>query len=77
MAQLTIYIDDATLLRIERSARQEKASISRWVKQRLTASLEEKGWPPGYFEFLQKSPCKGIDIPPDLSSSLDCKRSVL
>ena len=77
MAQLTIYIDDKTLARIERSASQEKDSISRWVKKRLTASLDEKGWPAGYFEFLQSAPCKEIEIPRDLSSDLDCKRAKL
>ena len=48
MAQLTIYLDDKTLDSITKSAKGEKDSVSRWVKKRLSASLET-GWPEGYF----------------------------
>ena len=51
MAQVTIYIDDDTLKKIERSARQHKDSISSWVKKRLIGSLAGD-WPAGYFDLF-------------------------
>jgi hypothetical protein len=48
MAQLTIYLDDESIKKIETAAALEKSSVSKWVKTRLMHSLENK-WPANYF----------------------------
>ncbi len=44
MSQLTIYLDDESLRKIEAAAAMEKSSLSKWVKARLMQSLEDL-WP--------------------------------
>ena len=51
MAQLTVYIDEATRRRIEVAARRAEVSVSQWVKQRLANALETE-WPDGFFDLL-------------------------
>jgi hypothetical protein len=48
MSQLTVYIDEDTLKKIELAARRAHESISKWVKKSLVSTLENK-WPEGYF----------------------------
>lgn len=48
MAQLTIYLDEQSIQRIEEAASAEHLSVSRWVKARLIRSLDGE-WPAGYF----------------------------
>ena len=48
MAQLTIYLDEQSIQRIEEAASAEHVSVSRWVKARLIRSLDGE-WPAGYF----------------------------
>lgn len=48
MAQLTIYLDEQSIRRIEEAATAEQVSVSRWVKARLIRSLDGE-WPTGYF----------------------------
>ncbi len=49
MGQITIYMDDVSLKKIEAAAKKEHDSVSRWVKKRLLSSLES-GWPKDYFD---------------------------
>ena len=51
MAQLTIYLDEATLRQVVSAAKREHASTSQWVKKRLAASLHGT-WPARYFELF-------------------------
>jgi hypothetical protein len=76
MAQLTIYIDDETLRRIEKSSRQEHSSVSSWVRKRLTASLNS-GWPAGYFETFSSLKSSGLERPVQISAQSDRKRAEL
>ena len=48
MSQLTIYLDDESIRKIESAAALEKSSVSKWVKNRLVQSLENQ-WPANYF----------------------------
>jgi hypothetical protein len=48
MSQLTIYLDDESIRKIENAAALEKSSVSKWVKNRLIQSLENQ-WPTNYF----------------------------
>jgi hypothetical protein len=77
MAQLTIYIDDETLARVERSARKEKGSVSAWVKKRLTGSLSND-WPAGYFNVFGSLKEDGSFVrPPQPDARADRKREIL
>lgn len=51
MAQLTIYIDDQTLSKVEKSANLANMSVSKWVRDKLYAVVE-KEWPRGYFRLF-------------------------
>ena len=76
MAQLTIYLDDDTIKRIENAAGHEHSSISKWVKNRLLESLE-KQWPSDFFS-LQGSLSEGdLMEPPELDFSQDTPREKL
>lgn len=80
MAQLTVYIDESTLKKINLAAKQEGESVSKWVKKRLEKSLvDAKGWPKGYLEWLSslKDNPVDIDVPEDLGWDLDRPREKL
>lgn len=47
MPQLSLYIDDETLSKIETAAKINKTSISKWVSERLRESLANT-WPDNY-----------------------------
>ncbi len=76
MAQLTIYIDEDTLKKIERSARQHKDSISSWVKKRLSGSLAEE-WPAGYFDVFGSLRHEGFARPQQPDAKADRPREGL
>ena len=76
MAQLTVYIDDETLKRIEFSARQEKGSVSSWVRRRLTTALDV-GWPAGYFDLFGSLKNSGLERPAQIPWDKDRKRAEL
>lgn len=40
MPQISLYIDEATLKKVENAARKNRISISKWVAQQLRARLE-------------------------------------
>jgi hypothetical protein len=48
MAHLTIYLSDELEKRVRRAAKTSKKSVSKWVAERVTSSVESS-WPP---EFL-------------------------
>lgn len=48
MAHLTIYLTDEVERRVRKAAKVAKVSVSRWVAERVSQSVE-KSWPP---EFL-------------------------
>lgn len=48
MPQLSLYIDEPTLKKIEVLAKIEKKSISKWVRLKLKKVIE-KTWPDDYF----------------------------
>jgi hypothetical protein len=48
MAHLTIYLNDDTERRVRKAAKAAKVSVSKWVADRVTKSVETS-WPP---EFL-------------------------
>ena len=51
MAQITIYMDEKTLKKVEVAARKEHDSVSKWIKKRIIKDLEST-WPPKFFELF-------------------------
>lgn len=48
MAQLSLYFDEPTLKLLEKAAKANNLSVSKWVKSKVLRSLKEE-WPDNYF----------------------------
>ncbi|MCG6141038.1 MULTISPECIES: toxin-antitoxin system, antitoxin component [Leptospira] len=73
MPQLSLYIDQETLKKIELAAKKEKVSISQWVKGKLQSSFEKK-WPDNYFQLYGSIEDESFKRPDSLSFKNDSKR---
>ena len=73
MAQLTLYMDEETLKRIEKAAQKEHQSISMWVKNRLKHVLQTR-WPEHYFELMGLLKKEKLTRPKQLSFARDTRR---
>ncbi len=51
MPQISLYIDEETLKKVEKAAKKEHVSISKWVGLNIQRSLE-KEYPKGYFNLF-------------------------
>ncbi len=49
MGQMTIYLDEASMREIKRSAEREHVSVSNWARRRLCEAVRHT-WPADYFE---------------------------
>ena len=76
MAQLTVYIDEETLKKIEKAALGEGASISKWVKRKLTEVMESR-WPRDYFQLFGSLAGERLRRPDSLHVKDDAKRERL
>ncbi len=76
MSQLTIYLDDESLRKIENAAALEKSSVSKWVKNRLVQSLENQ-WPTNYFSLFGSLSEKDLPAVSKLDFSQDAARESL
>jgi hypothetical protein len=76
MAQLTIYIDDDSIKRIEEAAAREKSSVSGWVKKRLVQSLEDQ-WPAEYLKLLGTLADGDLQRPSEPEPAADAPRESL
>lgn len=61
MAQLSLYMDDASMEELRTDAEAAGKSISSYAREVLEKRHEPKhgwvnGWPPGYFELFGSSP---------------------
>ena len=62
MPQISLYIDSDTLKKITNRAKREGQSISKWVKSRISESIE-KDWPADYFSLFGSIDDKSFDRP--------------
>lgn len=51
MPQLSLYISQDTLKKVEKAAKDSKTSISKWVSNKLETSLQDD-WPDNYFDLF-------------------------
>jgi hypothetical protein len=73
MSQLSLYIQDSTLNKIEAMAKEENVSISNWVKQRIELSIESE-WPDSFFALYGSIKDKSFKTPKKLNFKKDSKR---
>ncbi len=76
MGQLTVYINDDILKKIEKAAKHEHTSISKWVKERLEKSFDQR-WPGGYAEILGSLKGMNMKRPKQPPLSKDVRRASL
>lgn len=51
MPQISLYVDEEVLKKVEAAAKLENKSISKWVSSKLQASLVNQ-WPEEYFNIF-------------------------
>jgi hypothetical protein len=73
MPQLSLYIDENTLKKIELAAKIEKTSISKLVVKKLNESFKDK-WPENFEKLFGSVTDKTFDVPERMSSKNDLKR---
>jgi hypothetical protein len=73
MPQLSLYFDQPTLDRVEKAARDAHLSVSKWVRSRLSNSLN-KNWPEGYFDLFGSIKDDSFSRPESPSFGIDVKR---
>ncbi|MBE2202999.1 MAG: toxin-antitoxin system, antitoxin component [Chthoniobacterales bacterium] len=64
MAQLTIYLDAKSEGLIERAAKREALSLSRWAREKLILAAGAPTWPEGYASVLGSISDESFQAPP-------------
>ncbi len=76
MAQLSLYIDEETLRKIELAAKIEKTSLSKWVVSRLKDAVEGS-WPRSFGELFGSIEDETFTVPEKMTFDSDSKREYL
>jgi hypothetical protein len=71
MAQLTIYLDEKSGKLIERAARRESLSLSRWAREKLVLAAGSPEWPDGYESVLGSISDASFRAPADGDAARD------
>ena len=73
MAQLTLYVDEKLLHRIESEAKKEKSSVSRWVSKRL-AMVFNRHWPSSFLATAGALKDEGLSRPAQKEFGIDGRK---
>jgi hypothetical protein len=77
MPQVSLYLDKDTMRRVTRAARDERVSISRWVRERVVRETGPR-WPASYEDqVLGSLRDETLDRPPPLKRAHNSKRAKL
>jgi hypothetical protein len=71
MAQLTIYLDEKSGQLIEKAARRESVSLSRWAREKLLLAAGAPAWPASYSELLGSLDDASFVPPPEMPPGKD------
>ena len=74
MSQLTIYLEESTLKKIEHYSNMENLSISKWVKKCVLKALDDKLQPAYFKVFGALSDEDDFNAPPQGEFLQDAKR---
>jgi len=73
MSQLTLYVDEKMLKKIEMESKKEKLSVSRWVTQKLALVLK-RSWPSHFLETAGALKGEGLKRPPQNDFAADVRK---
>ncbi|AEJ18728.1 hypothetical protein [Gracilinema caldarium] len=76
MPQLSIYIDEPTLEKVEKAAKRHNTSISKWVVEQLKASIDPV-YPASYENLFGSIDDSTFTEPNELHFGADMKRESL
>ena len=76
MPQISLYIDEKTLKKIESAANREHISISKWVAEQLRARVEPV-YPTNFEELFGSISDNSFKKPKEISFDYDSKREGL
>ena len=76
MPQISLYIDEATLKKVENAAFRQHVSISKWVAEQIRARVEPV-YPAGYEHLFGSIADDTFVRPDDTSFNSDTEREVL
>jgi hypothetical protein len=73
MPQISLYVDEKTLKEVEKRAKDENLSISKWVGERIRKSVENE-YPKGFFDLCGALKDIPFERPPQTGFEYDCPR---
>ncbi len=76
MPQISLYIDEQTLKKIEHAAARQRVSVSKWVAEQLRAKLDPS-YPPDFSNLFGSIGDDSFQRPSQPSSSSDLARENL
>lgn len=76
MPQLSLYIDEETLRKLETAAKLENLSISKYVVQKLNETMSAS-WPDGFEHLFGSIQDQSFDINPPPDFAADTPREAL
>lgn len=76
MSQLTIYLDEASMKDVKKSAKRENISVSLWARRRLSEAIRHT-WPRDYFELFGALRDSDLTRPPQGDLTADSPRKSL
>ncbi|MCL2323879.1 MAG: hypothetical protein FWC47_17455 [Oscillospiraceae bacterium] len=76
MPQLSLYIDDDALQKLEMGAKIKETSISKFVAS-LIKDYFSNSWPVGFTNLIGSITDETFTIPDDIDSNLDAEREEL
>ena len=76
MPQLSLYIDEETLKRIEAGADAENLSLSKYVVKKIKQSIRDR-WPENFSQLYGSIQDETFDIPGEKDFSEDSRREDL
>lgn len=74
--QISLYIDETTLKKVENAAGRQHVSISKWVAEQIRTNLEP-AYPINYENLFGSISDKTFERPDDVSFTKDSKREIL
>jgi hypothetical protein len=76
MPQISLYIDESTLKKVESAAKQKNISISKWVGEQIRSQLDPK-YPSEFDKLFGSIDDESFIEPNELNFSSDLNREVL
>lgn len=76
MPQISLYIDKKTLASVQRAAKNDKLSVSKWVAKKIRKALSSE-WPSNYFNLFGSIQDESFTEPEELNITKDSKRESL